>query len=318
MSATGLDAEARAFDRQTEERIAHGHVPDLRLSPPCDWFENNPWRRPAYVELDFGEQCQLILSAIRRYTHAERLRVLEVGCGPGYLSLELARNGLDVVGLDLSPGAVDVARRFADQDPWVGERGSLDYVTGDFLEAETLPGASFDAVVFLAALHHFEAQDSVMRQVRRVLRPGGLIVAHEPVRDRVDKGNAAFAVLLETVLAAGGHFFRSSETPETDGELDAAIDRRYALMKYEDEDGGKLQSENDNAAGHAEMYAALSASFEELEHEWRYAFFHEFIGGLRYDEDTNARMARFLREMDRRLVALDVLEATEFFFVGRL
>ena len=95
-----LAEEAHAFDRQIDERVANGHIPDLRLCTPCDYFYNNPWRRPAYVQLDFGEQFEIIREAIR--THAPKAErtpvVLEVGCGPGYLSLELARAGFNVTG----------------------------------------------------------------------------------------------------------------------------------------------------------------------------------------------------------------------------
>ena len=116
-ASPALDAEAEAFDRQNAERVANGHVPDLRRVEPCDWFYNNPWRRPAYAELEFGEQAQVVRDAIRRYVAAPRPKVLEVGCGVGFLSLELARNGMDVVGLDLSPESVAIARRFADEAP---------------------------------------------------------------------------------------------------------------------------------------------------------------------------------------------------------
>ena len=65
------------------------------------------------------------------------------------------------------------------------------------------------------------------------------------------------------------------------------------------------------------MYPELCNLFKQERFEWRYAFFHEFIGGLRFDEETNVRTAQFLREMDRILVETGVLDATEFLFVGR-
>ena len=71
-ASPALDAEAEAFDRQNAERVANGHVPDLRRAEPCDWFYNNPWRRPAYAELEFGEQAQVVRDAIRRYVAAPR------------------------------------------------------------------------------------------------------------------------------------------------------------------------------------------------------------------------------------------------------
>lgn len=318
MSGSILEAEADAFDSQIDERIRNGHVPDLRRASACDWFCNNPWRRPEYVELEFHDQFEVILDAIRDHCSAERPRVLEVGCGPGYLSLELARNGLEVVGLDLSPRCIDVSRSVAAEDPWISERAPLEYIVGDFLTSPDLSAESFDSVVFLGSLHHFPDQAGVARRVRELVGARGLIVVYEPARDRVSRGTAAFQELLEGVLSAGGNFYRDLPLPSTDEEYDAAISRRYDKMKYEEEGGGTVQSENDNSAGFVEMSEALRSNFEELSFEWRYAFFHEFIGGLRFDDETNVRLARFLREMDRRLVALDVLDASLFFFVGRV
>ena len=64
---TGLEAEANAFDAQIEERIRNGHIPDLRRAQACDWFYNNPWRRPEYVELEFQEQFKVIRNGIRKH-----------------------------------------------------------------------------------------------------------------------------------------------------------------------------------------------------------------------------------------------------------
>jgi len=315
---SALDAEARAFDRQISERLANGHVPDLRRAVACDWFYNNPWRRPAYVELEFVEQFEIISGAIRGHARAAPPRVLEVGCGPGFLSLELARSGMPVMGLDLSVECIDVCRRFAAEDPWREGRAPLEYRVGDFLDPAAVPASSFDAVVFLSSLHHFPDQASVAARVAQVLRPGGVVVVHDLARDRVNKGTAALHELLEGLLSAAGGFHRAVPLPDTDEAYGAAIERRFHALRYETEDGVKVQSRNDNAAGYAQMSSALRATFVELEFQWRYAFFNDFIGGLRFGDATDVPLARFLREMDRRLVDLGVLDATQFFFVGRV
>jgi SAM-dependent methyltransferase len=314
-----LAKEAHAFNRQIEERVVAGHIPDLRLCTPCDWFYNHPWRRPAYVQLDFGEQFEIIRDAIR--THAPKAdrapAVLEVGCGPGYLSLELARAGFDVTGLDLSPQCVEVAQRFADADPFKSERGALRYLAGDFFSQAALAEGSFDAVVFLGALHHFRDQGTTLDRVRKLLRTDGLVLAHEPVRDRVTRGNAVFVHLLRVLLAAQGGFFRHYEVPANGAAREMEVERLLAEMRYETEDGDKVQSVNDNEAGYAEMRPALDVRFERVQFDWRYAFFHEFIGGLRFDEARNEALARYLRDVDADLCRLGVLSATEFFYVGR-
>lgn len=316
---TKLREEAHAFDRQISERIENGHIPDLRLSTPCDWFYNNPWRRPAYVQLDFGEQFEIICDAIRsNLPKSDRApEVLEVGCGPGYLSLELARAGLDVTGLDLSPHCTDVAQRFADNDPYKSERGPLRYVAGDFFSSTALPERGFDAVVFLGALHHFPDQGRTLNRVLDLLRPGGLVLVHEPVRDRVTRGNAVFVHLIRILLSAQGGFFKHFEIPADEATRQKEIERLFSEMRYETEDGANVQSVNDNEAGYAEMRPALDERFEFVQFDWRYAFFHEFIGGLRFDDAYNEVLARYLRDVDGELCRLGNLSPTEFFYVGR-
>src|SRR5688572_18139947 len=117
--------EAQAFDRQILDRVEHGHIPDLRYTQKCEYFYNNVWRHPDFVKMDFGEIFSIINDAIKKFINKPAVSVLEVGCGPGFISLELARNGHNVTGIELSPYCIEVAKKFADADPDKGERGFL-------------------------------------------------------------------------------------------------------------------------------------------------------------------------------------------------
>lgn len=311
--------EARAFDRQILERVRHGHLPDLRRAEPCDYFYNNSWRHPEYVGLDFGEIFELIRAAIRDHTPSGRDpgRVIEIGCGPGHFSLELSRAGFDVTGIDLSQACIDVARRVADKDPWRDRRGGLRYVCADILDPSVRLSAPFDAAVFVGALHHFPDQDGVLARVEALLAPGGLILVDEPTRDRVTPGNLAFVHLLRSVLSAAGGFHEHVELPVDVADIETAISRLRAELTCTDGNGNNTQSPHDNEAGHAEMLPALLRRFDQVDYRDRYAFFHELIGGLRFDEPTNVSLARSLRAFDAELCRLGVLQPTEFFFVGR-
>ncbi len=315
--------EAEAFDRQIEERVANGHLPDIRECKPCDWFYNNPWRHPEYVKLDFGEQFEVIRDAIKQHLPSSITcpEVLEIGCGPGYLSLELARTGFNVTGVDISKRCIEVANDFADKDPYknsIPARGDLRYMAVDFRAGDALRIGSFDAVVFLGALHHFPDLVSTLKRVKELLKPSGILIAHEPVRDKVTEGNAIFMHLLRVVLSASGGFYKDYPIPTDSSACDKEFRQVYAQMRYETESGEKVQSPNDNESGYAEMYPVLSSMFKELKFTWRYAFFHEVIGGLRFPDEKNFAMARYLRYIDGELVKRNVLSPTEFLFVGRV
>jgi SAM-dependent methyltransferase len=98
-------------------------------------------------------------------------RVLEVGCGPGRLSLRLARShGFDVTGLDLDPAMIERARANAGREGDGARRPS--FVVGDVTEL-TFPDETFDLVVSTLSMHHWADPAAGLAEIARVLRPGG-------------------------------------------------------------------------------------------------------------------------------------------------
>ena len=97
-------------------------------------------------------------------------RVLDVGCGPGQLSIRLARDhGLDVTGVDLDPAMVDLAR--ANAASGVAD-GTIQFEVGDVAELPFQDG-SFDVVVSSMSLHHWAHPQAGLAEIDRVIRPGG-------------------------------------------------------------------------------------------------------------------------------------------------
>lgn len=98
-------------------------------------------------------------------------RVLEVGCGPGHLSIRIARQfGLNVTGLDLDPDVVEVAR--ANADHATDDHRLPTFVVGD-VASLPFPDASFDLVVSTLSMHHWADPKAGLDEIGRVLRPGG-------------------------------------------------------------------------------------------------------------------------------------------------
>jgi ubiquinone/menaquinone biosynthesis C-methylase UbiE len=98
-------------------------------------------------------------------------RVLDLGCGEGSLTLDIARRGAEVVGIDLSPGMIQVATRRMEI--------FMPDARAEFVAApaEQLPfqDDSFDVVVGRFILHHLD-MDRAPAEIARVLRPGGVAV----------------------------------------------------------------------------------------------------------------------------------------------
>jgi ubiquinone/menaquinone biosynthesis C-methylase UbiE len=104
--------------------------------------------------------------------------VLEVAPGPGFLAIEMARSGkLHVTGLDISKTFVELARKNAAQ---AGVR--VDFRAGN---ASEMPFAenSFDLLVCRAAFKNFSEPQKALREMHRVLRPGGTGVIIDLRRD---------------------------------------------------------------------------------------------------------------------------------------
>lgn len=103
-------------------------------------------------------------------------RILECGCGTGWLCYFLARKGYDVVGQDCSSDAIQLARTNA----LFTETGKVEFLCSDFEELGF--ENEFDAVVFYAALHHAQRAREAIHGACRALRKGGVFVAVEPGR----------------------------------------------------------------------------------------------------------------------------------------
>jgi ubiquinone/menaquinone biosynthesis C-methylase UbiE len=93
--------------------------------------------------------------------------LLEVGCGIGVDSIQLAKCGFDVTAVDLTENALAVAKEFAAQ------RGvRIDFRLGN-AEGLDFPDGSFDVVYSFGVLHHTPDIERSVAEVRRVLEPGG-------------------------------------------------------------------------------------------------------------------------------------------------
>jgi ubiquinone/menaquinone biosynthesis C-methylase UbiE len=144
------------------------------------------WEAGTYDEkwsISFDERCTTY--AADRFRHAAGEtgwpygHALELGCGTGFFLLNLMQAGVATRGsvTDLSPGMVQTA---------LGNAGRLGLdVDGRVADAERIPydDATFDLVVGHAVLHHIPDVELALREVLRVLKPGGRFVfAGEPTR----------------------------------------------------------------------------------------------------------------------------------------
>lgn len=97
-------------------------------------------------------------------------RVLDIGCGTGDLTRELTRRGYHASGIDISQAMVSYAR---------GQYGRDRFGVGD-VEQMPFPDNSFEAVMCVGVLAYLETDAKALREIHRVLQPGGRAVISMP------------------------------------------------------------------------------------------------------------------------------------------
>ena len=162
---------------------------------------------PGQVDVDLWNEH------LARYLFAGRLarrrRVLDIGCGAGYGSAELARAAATVTGVDLSPEAIALAE------------SSYSAPNLRFLAASAtsipFPDASFDLITCFEVIEHIHEWPSLLSEARRLLSPGGQFIVSTPnksyyAESRVQIGPNPFHVHefeYEEFTAALGSAFES-------------------------------------------------------------------------------------------------------------
>jgi SAM-dependent methyltransferase len=140
-------------------------------------------------------------------------RILDVGCGSGWLSEYFARMGYQVKGVDISPDLIEMSRERLATVPYATDHETPLRCSFEVHDIEAAPLAEkFDAVICYDSLHHFEDERAVMRHLSAMLAVGGVLFILEG--DRPSTGSAT-----EEELQAVMQEFRTLESPFDFGYL---------------------------------------------------------------------------------------------------
>lgn len=257
------------------------------------WFE---WSSRHLIELSALDTYHFVKGSI----HRPRQRIVEVGCGNGYLTLELARDGHDVIGLDVSEEILDIARRTQ------AGSGTLDYICQDFQKWQAA-ASSFDIVIFNRTLHHISDLQQAMAKAKSILKTGGKVLCHDYAYDRFDDTASCWMYAVQRQLFLSGLYDQDPTTGADDAQsLEAVrsawIERgvQHELRRYQ------------------EMFAALYTNFQAEFFAWIPYLFVYIINGIRNAElETERNLALFIKGMEKLQIEKGYIQAVGFRYIGR-
>jgi ubiquinone/menaquinone biosynthesis C-methylase UbiE len=171
-AAVLLAAAWRLYSRRPRKRIPGDHI-----------GIDDPEIAKGFNQVARMPQMKLMRWFVARRAAAMKARgeAIDLGCGPGYLVVELARQapGLHVTGVDLSDEMLIEARHYARQH---GAGQVVSFRKGDVQQIPFDHG-SLSLVVSTLSLHHWGDPVAVLDEIARVLRPGGSFLIFDLRRD---------------------------------------------------------------------------------------------------------------------------------------
>jgi 2-polyprenyl-3-methyl-5-hydroxy-6-metoxy-1,4-benzoquinol methylase len=184
-----INNEAKFWDERAEVLLSSGRIPlwfDHRRGEDVTFIPLNQLRGagiradPILYRIVFGDMMNLIIKeATQKKGYA-----LDLGCGAGWLSLELARCGMNVDGYDISPKQIEIAKNFSKEsqessDPLLhGSFGSTNYQVID-LNRVVLEKEKYEVAVSLGTLHHIQRLDHLINEIHKSVKHNGKFIFYE-------------------------------------------------------------------------------------------------------------------------------------------
>jgi 2-polyprenyl-3-methyl-5-hydroxy-6-metoxy-1,4-benzoquinol methylase len=261
-------------------------------------MKDSLWRQPYLIDLTYADSFRLVEDSIG----GRNLRILEVGCGTGFMSLELARMGHDVVGIDSNQKIIRIARRTMETDPYTKARCGLRYDVSDFNKWSDVPG-TYDVVLFSRVLHDLSRPKRILSRAHQLLKNGGRLVCLEYAYDRIDRRAATWLYQIRRALELTGWY--SSHLPEDPKEGAESILRE------------NLYGRKEHINKFEEMRQPLELLFRKERFSWHCYHCWDVFRGMRVpDRKREKELAGLFKRMEQLLIDSGEIRPVLFRFVG--
>lgn len=168
--------EAKYWSRFEEEASLYG--------TPI-WVDYQKANTPEIPFINFSTDPKidrLYLGKIKDYVikNAGSGEVLDLGCGAGWLSLEVARNGAVVNGIDISSKRIKIAKAHAKK---VGI--NVNYFVEDIQNLSWVKKSKYDVILNWNSLHHIRNVEEILLGIRKSLKRGGMFISWDHLGDNL-------------------------------------------------------------------------------------------------------------------------------------
>ncbi|MFQ3535616.1 MAG: class I SAM-dependent methyltransferase [Aggregatilineales bacterium] len=268
---------------------------DLAAKWRPDWADMQRTRHYAVVD---GRQIRQLLGLVQ-----PQWRVLEIGCSSGWLSLEMARRGAHVEGVDVADEAIRLAQAYAAQHP---PRGSVQYRCAD-INYEPLPQAHYDLVVAVGVLHHLVEVHAVLKRIRAALRPSGTLFVIDPLDTPTPNALIAGAML----------FLLPTQVRYRDKVRHLLRFRRRVVERVKASIEARGLSPFEGHGRHQAPLEVIGQLFQIEQLKVYNAFTGYVIANLAMPEPLAVAVGRLLLPLDRMAVRLGVLQGLSYQLIAR-
>jgi ubiquinone/menaquinone biosynthesis C-methylase UbiE len=167
-----------------------------------DYFDNIYEGENPLLDWNFGTASHKLIELVIDGTIKRGSSILDIGSGPGTESIFLAKQGMNVTGLDINPEAIELSKKLADL-----QKTKVRFVNGDALET-VFHDNEFDVVNDTFVFHHFEPsiRQQYALEINRVVRPGGLFILRG-FSDKMTPGSGPFRLTSKDILDAFTPYF---------------------------------------------------------------------------------------------------------------
>lgn len=257
------------------------------------------WRRASFVALTHKSNCKLLTSTIK----GRNLKILDVGCGTGFISLELARRGHDVLGLDRSEKMIEIAKRTTEKTQ-NAVKEKLRYEIVDF-DKWSGNAQTFDLVLFSRVLHDLPNPRNVLLKAHRLLKEQGQLVCLEYAYDMIDRKAAAWLYQVRKALEIQG-WYSSPHLPD-----DPEEGVTHIL-------GEAVEERKEHINTFAEMIRPLKRLFRQEQFSWHPYYFWDILTDMRVPNPrVEERLARMIKNMEHFLLQTREIHSELFLYKGR-